>query len=531
MDLQTAFSKWEELLGSQFVIRSDDDIERASSTTFPTDQRILGIVQPSTTAEVQECVRIAKASRVPIYPVSRGRNYGYGARVPAHGGAVVFELKRMNRIVDFDEELAYVRVEPGVTFRQVYEYLQQHDSSLMLPVLTGGPVDGSLIGNRLERGQGESVVDVMVPPACDWEVVLPTGERIHTGVGRYEAKGSSVYPFSPGPDATGLFEQSGLGIVTKMTIWLARQPNDVRDVFFSVETEEQLRATIAVLRELLLDGVLHTTGFTNDYRTAGMSLDYRYPWEESGGQTPLPTSFLEGIPKWVGATALVSPSAAVGRARQKLVKKRLKPVVDRLLIKTPLVQTSARLVEPITPKVFGLSNILKLLSFPLSRRGEPDASAMNMAYWRKRGDIPQDFELDRDRCGLLWFAPIVPNRADDLLHVNKLARDIFLSHGFEPFVRFLNWGPRAYMFVMTLVYDRDVPGEDDRAKVCYRELFEKVTQRDGYIPYRVSISAMDLMPQPRDEWLSFMKRLKESLDPADIQSRGRYDWRHHWQGT
>lgn len=51
--------------------------------------------------------------RVPVYPTSRGRSWGFGSRVPAADGCVLLDLGRMNRIVGFDERLAYVTVEPG----------------------------------------------------------------------------------------------------------------------------------------------------------------------------------------------------------------------------------------------------------------------------------------------------------------------------------------------------------------------------------------------------------------------------------
>ena len=35
------------------------------------------------------------------------------------------ELKKMNKIIDFNEELGYVTIEPGVTQQQLYEFLQE----------------------------------------------------------------------------------------------------------------------------------------------------------------------------------------------------------------------------------------------------------------------------------------------------------------------------------------------------------------------------------------------------------------------
>ena len=34
------------------------------------------------------------------------------------------ELGRLNRIIDYDEKLGYLTVEPGVTFRQASDYLR-----------------------------------------------------------------------------------------------------------------------------------------------------------------------------------------------------------------------------------------------------------------------------------------------------------------------------------------------------------------------------------------------------------------------
>ena len=45
--------------------------------------------------------------------------------VPSASGCVLMDLGRMNRILDFSEDLAYITVEPGVTQQQVYAFLQE----------------------------------------------------------------------------------------------------------------------------------------------------------------------------------------------------------------------------------------------------------------------------------------------------------------------------------------------------------------------------------------------------------------------
>lgn len=44
----------------------------------------------------------------------------------------LLDLSRLNQIVDFNEELAYVTVEPSVTQSQLYQFLQDHSQTLWI---------------------------------------------------------------------------------------------------------------------------------------------------------------------------------------------------------------------------------------------------------------------------------------------------------------------------------------------------------------------------------------------------------------
>jgi len=52
------------------------------------------VVYPSTTAEVQSIARWANQHKIPIYPISMGRNVGYGGAAPRVPGSVVVDLGR-----------------------------------------------------------------------------------------------------------------------------------------------------------------------------------------------------------------------------------------------------------------------------------------------------------------------------------------------------------------------------------------------------------------------------------------------------
>ena len=130
--LHDALEAWREVLGPEHVIVDRSACAAAETATFATHQRIAAIIRPGSREHVQECMRIANRFRTPIYPISTGKNWGYGSRVPTSDGCTLMELRRLDGIVDFDEQLGYVTVQPGVTFRQLAALLRERQSHLMM---------------------------------------------------------------------------------------------------------------------------------------------------------------------------------------------------------------------------------------------------------------------------------------------------------------------------------------------------------------------------------------------------------------
>jgi FAD/FMN-containing dehydrogenase len=83
------------------------------------------ITYPSSVSEVQAIVRWANEFKIPIYPISMGRNLGYGGSAPRVPGSVVIDLGRnMNKVLKFDGDNASCMVEPGVSYFKLYEEIQ-----------------------------------------------------------------------------------------------------------------------------------------------------------------------------------------------------------------------------------------------------------------------------------------------------------------------------------------------------------------------------------------------------------------------
>ena len=85
-----------------------------------------GAIGPTTVEEVQAALRIANQYRLPVWPISRGKNLGYGGSAPLLSGSVVMDLSGMKKI-EFDAEFGTVLLEPGVGFYDLYDFIRANN--------------------------------------------------------------------------------------------------------------------------------------------------------------------------------------------------------------------------------------------------------------------------------------------------------------------------------------------------------------------------------------------------------------------
>jgi 4-cresol dehydrogenase (hydroxylating) flavoprotein subunit len=525
--LDSAFGGWLRLLGPERAHRDARALRAASRATFATSGTVLAILEPASREEVQGCVKIANQYGVPLYPVSTGKNWGYGSRAPVRDAALLY-LGRMNRIVGFDEDLGYVTIEPGVTQRQLLEFLREHGSRLWMDA-TGASPECSIIGNTMERGFGHTPMGDHCGTACGLEVVLPTGELLQTGFGRFEgAHTAALGRWGVGPSLDGLFSQSNLGIVTRMSVWLMPAPEAFEAFFFTCATAEGLAPVIEAIRPLRMEGTLRSVmHIGNDYKVVAAS--GRYPWEEVEGRTPLGREEMTrlrsalGVGAWSGSGGLYGTPAHVKEAKRRLRHAlagkvdRIQFVNDRTLgILRRFPKAIGRLMRIDVAKTLAvLDPVYSLL------KGVPTASPLASAYWRKKGGPPaMDLDPDRDGCGLLWCSPVLPNTGAAAAEVTTLASRVLLEHGFEPQMSISVATERMLVCVITISYDRDVAGEDERASACYRRLVQDLLGR-GYPPYRLPVSSMDTVSD-RSTFADTVAAIKAALDPGNIIAPGRY---------
>lgn len=184
------------------------------------------VVLPSSTEEVQGVMRIANRYGLNIIPMGSGDNLT-GVCIPSRSRSVILDLKRMNRILEIDEENKVIRMQPWVSYARV------QTDTMKRGLWNGGtpaaPASNNLISNCLAYGgdwQTSLAYGLGIRGILAFTIVLPSGDVIRTGSHGAQA-GDPTYWCGPGPDLKGLWEMGafgGLGVITEVLYKLHAWP-------------------------------------------------------------------------------------------------------------------------------------------------------------------------------------------------------------------------------------------------------------------------------------------------------------------
>jgi len=533
-DPSGALAAWRRLLGEGGVSTEEEVLARYARTSSSSSRRALAVLEPSRTEDVVEIVAIARRYRTPLYPISTGQNWGYGDACPVDEGQVIVDLSGMNRILQVDEELGYAVIEPGVTQRQLSSYLADRQIPFWCDCTGAGP-NSSFIGNILERGFGHTPNGSRLQTVSGMEVVLGSGEVLRTGFGHYEhAKTTHLYPYGVGPFMDGLFTQSNFGIVTQLGLWLLPVPEAFCPYLVLFDEDADLLGALPHLQRLRMQRILHSIPHIgNDLRA--LSGDRPFPRDQlpdCARLTPELRAELRrkaGIGAWAMSGAFYGTRAQVALHR-RLLKRALRGVQAKVMFLPPgrlrLAQKAGAWLDR-----FGLlpgfsEKIRAAQALAGMHSGRPTGFFLRGAYWRRRGGWPADLgdatDLAADGVGILWMAPILPFRAEDLGTLTRRMDQHFAEYGFDCHVTVNMINERALAAVYTIDYDADDEEETARALACYDEGVP-LLHRLGYPIYRASIRGMGLLaPADGDTFWSTVASLKTALDPDGIIAPGRY---------
>jgi 4-cresol dehydrogenase (hydroxylating) len=225
---------------------------------------------------------------------------------------------------------------------------------------------------------------------------------------------------------------------------------------------------------------------------------------------------------WNGSGGLYGSRGQVAEAR-RLVRKALAGRVDKLqFLDDRMLELAVRFSGAFAFFTrWDISRALELVRPVYGlMKGIPTDQPLRSAYWRKRNPPPAQMNPDRDRCGLLWLSPVAPAEGRHALTLAETSSRIMLSHGFEPMLSFTLITERALICVISITYDRDQAGEDERAVACYEELRRELAGK-GYLPYRLGIQSMGVA-RSEGPYGRFLDGIKRLADPLGILAPGRY---------
>src|SRR6185503_11689706 len=220
----TLMDRLGEIVGAHGLVSEPSKVELETRTCIPFRQIPDCVVYPDSAEQVQRIVALAQELKVPLWPVSTGKNWGYGEKSAVYQGGITMVLERMKKIEMVDETLGYAVIEPGVTYRDLNGYLKDNKLALWSDC-AGSTESASVIGNALDKGRGVTPYADHFGALCGMEVVLPDASLLRTG----NTTGTpnrvwNLYKWGVGPYLDGLFAQSNLGIVVKAGIWLMPEP-------------------------------------------------------------------------------------------------------------------------------------------------------------------------------------------------------------------------------------------------------------------------------------------------------------------
>lgn len=520
----TAIKELQQAIGADNVVLNDQPLVDGWYLEHPNthdafhavDQEELvcsAVVYPGSTREVQEIVRWANRHLIPIYPISIGRNVGYGGAAPRIPGGVVIDLgKRMNKVLNIDGDNASCMVEPGVTYFKLYEEIQNRGLPLWIdcPDLGGG----SVLGNAIDRGVGYTPAGDHFANHCGMEVVLPDGEVIRTGMGALPGKDGEDNPTwqsfqnAFGPKIDGIFSQSNYGIVTKMGFWLlSDMPHQSYCVTFP--RDEDFEQIVDVIRPLAQKGIL---GNIPQLRHVIQELNVlgRQKSTFHSSDAPMTREEIRQVAKalplgdcsWVFYGTQYGDSQSIA-SQFKTIRSAFSSVAGSKFF----------LPQDLPSDHYIHSRVAVNSGVPILRE-------LDWLNW-----LPNAAHI--------FFSPIAPTKGRDARVIHDIVTAGHAKHGFDLFPTLCIAG-REIHYITNIIFDRGDAAMKGRAVRLMRELIRDCAKA-GYGEYRTHILFADQVARTYgwgDQALMRVNEsIKDALDPNGVLAPGRCGiWPRRFRG-
>ena len=453
-----------DAVGEAYVsTRQDVLLTYASSASMSYERRMpAAVVRPANTEEVSRILKIARKYKIPVTPRSGGSSL-QGEVIPVEGGLVI-DLLRLDTIT-LHKEVRAVTVGAGVSFGTLDKYLNQ--VGLWMPIYPGSSLTATIAGNVSVNGSGfgSSRFGCIAEMVQGLEVVLPDGTIIQTGA---EANPNASGPFMRyafGPDLTGVFIGSlGIfGIITKVSVKTYKRMHHFDFNTYGFDTPKNAEDFILELKE-------------NEVSTVWIAIY----------EGRILEFFLEMVGEEYGVPAFdwpeVTVSLAIGRVREDQLRND--------------VVAAKEICEEVGGRVL-------------------DVRQLPQGEWNDRMR-----ELARSSYVHGWHWRILYHHQTPS-NWHKTVEEmwpIMDEHGVLGHTAGFQSGHSSYNYYPQIFFDPQDPEDEKNAISAHNDLVERL-YKTGAVPFKFAPYWIGKVPGMED-YLSFLRRLKESIDPENILNPG-----------
>ncbi len=233
-------------VGADHVLHDEQSQSLFSTDLFYEGAPPLCVVSPATLEELAQTVHAITTSGCAIVPRGGGLSYSAGY-VADRTDAVLLDMRRIDRIVEINEEDLFVTVEAGITWAALNDALAA--KGLRTPFWGTGSgkyatVGGALSQHAINYGTGQ--FGLVAQSVLGLSVVIADGSFLVTGSGGTNENPTPFFRHY-GPDLTGLFvgDSGAFGIKAKATLQLIRRPPVTLHASYEYDTIDAFRRAIS----------------------------------------------------------------------------------------------------------------------------------------------------------------------------------------------------------------------------------------------------------------------------------------------
>jgi glycolate oxidase len=440
-------------------------------------------IMPETTEEVQDIVRIANEYKIPIVPWVSGLNFGSIA-TPRKGGIVV-DLRRLNRVIEVNEDDMYAVVEGGITWADLKGYLNEYHPDLKAGVTWSPPGTGvvpsclcyGMFDLGMLGGKGAEFINGL-------EVVLGSGDLVKVGSCSLS---NYWYGRQPLPDLAGLFIgwEGTTGIVTKASIKLwPKLPYREDFLPITVKMEDGISMMLKLSKAGL--GIVDLCVLNLGWSQSLMGFE-----EKNVTLDPVEL----GLPDFLGLVSTQAYTEDQHRAQCAAIKGICKEFnIDPLTIDEQVKSFPENLrgiMEHLTPSTGGQTPVQFWGCWDFSRGG-----------------------------GGQWIGSYCSSR--DIVKYYNLSREVCLKYEKPPqFYSRILFGGHYCVARTNISFNKNDPEDISKARNLLKDIHDAVQQLDGVVMYKPPLWAVQYykdktFPATTD----LIKKLKNLLDPNNIMNPG-----------